>query len=373
LTASDGASGDNFAFSLSVSGDTVIAGAYNKSVAEGAAYVFVGSNGNWSQQAKLLAADAQLRNVFGISVSVDGDLAVIGANRAAAGLGAAYVFARSGSTWTQSLKLTAANGVSGDRFGQSVSLNGGTAIVGAPVHSGAEGIVYVFPLPTISAGGLVNAASFAHTVAPGSIASVFGTNYANSNIGASVKPLPDDLGNVSITVNNVAAPLIFVGQFQANFQIPFETKPGTATVVVTSNGIASQPATVNVTAEAPGIFVTGTNQAVALNSDNTVADSSHPAKVGSVVVMYVTGLGALDHPLPTGSPASSDPVSNATVVPTATLGGVNAVVQFSGMSPGFVGLGQINLMIPKLAKGSYPVVIKQGAQVSNNPVISVTP
>jgi uncharacterized protein (TIGR03437 family) len=89
--------------------------------------------------------------------------------------------------------------------------------------------------------------------------------------------------------------------------------------------------------------------------------------------MYVTGLGALDHPLPTGAPASDDPVSNATVVPTATLGGVNAVVQFAGMSPGFVGLGQINPMIPKLAKGSYPVVLKQGAHISNNPVISVTP
>ena len=49
------------------------------------------------------------------------------------------------------------------------------------------------------------------------------------------------------------------------------------------------------------------------------------------------------------------------------------MVQFAGMSPGFVGLGQINLMIPKLAKGSYPVLMKQGAQTSNNPVISVTP
>jgi uncharacterized protein (TIGR03437 family) len=373
LTASDGASGDNFGFAVSVSGDTVLVGAYNKSGAEGTAYVFVLSNGNWSQQAKLLASDAQPENVFGISVSVDGDLAVVGAIKAAAGSGSAYVFARSGATWTQSMELTAANGVNGDRFGQTVSLNGGTAIVGAPVHDGAEGAVYVFALPTISSGGLVNGASFSHTVAPGSIASVFGTNYANSSIGASVKPLPDDLGNVSITVNNVAAPLIFVGQFQANFQIPFETEPGTATVVVTSNGIASQAATVNVTAEAPGIFVTGTNQAVALNADNSVADSSNPAKVGSVVVMYVTGLGALDHPLQTGSPASNDPLSNATVVPTATVGGVNAVVQFAGMSPGFVGLGQINLMIPKLAKGSYPVVIKQGGQTSNNPVISVTP
>jgi uncharacterized protein (TIGR03437 family) len=372
LTPSEGVN-DNFGTSVSLSGGTAIVGAYFENSAEGVVYVFVQSGTNWAQQAMLQPSDGIAGIIFGTSVSIDGDLAVISAYKGGGGAGAAYVFARSGANWTQSMKLTAVNGVTGDEFGNAVSISEGTVITGAPGRAGGEGAAFVFPLPTISSGGLVNAASFAHTVAPGSIASVFGTNYANSNIGASVKPLPDDLGGVSITVNNVAAPLIFVGQFQANFQVPFETKPGTATVVVTSNGIASQSESVTVTAEAPGIFITGTNQAVALNSDNTVADSSHPAKVGSVVVMYVTGLGALDHPLPTGSPASNDPLSNATVVPTATLGGVNAVVQFAGMSPGFVGLGQINLMIPKLAKGRYPVVIKQGAQSSNNPAISVTP
>jgi len=217
----------------------------------------------------------------------------------------------------------------------------------------------------------VNAASFAHTVAPGSIVSAFGTNFANSNGSASETPLPYKLNGVSIYVNSTPAPLIFVGQFQANFQIPFETKPGMATVVVTANEAESLAAMVNVSAVAPGIFVTGTNQAVVLNSDNSVADSASPAKVGSVVVMYVTGLGPLDHPLPTGSPASNNPLSNATVVPTVTVGGANAVVQFAGMSPGFVGLGQINMVIPKLATGTYPVVVTQGTQSSNNPVMSV--
>jgi adhesin/invasin len=201
---------------------------------------------------------------------------------------------------------------------------------------------------------------------------MFGTNFANSTGAASVKPLPDTLNGVSILVNNNPAPLIFVNQLQANFQIPFETQPGTATVVVIANGLESQAAMVNVSAVEPGIFETGTNQAVVLNPDNSLADSASPAKVGSVVVMYVTGLGPLDHPLPTGSPASSNPLSNATVVPTVTIGGANAVVQFAGMSPGFVGLGQINMVIPKLANGTYPVVVTQGSQSSNNPVMSVT-
>jgi uncharacterized protein (TIGR03437 family) len=112
--------------------------------------------------------------------------------------------------------------------------------------------------------------------------------------------------------------------------------------------------------------------AVVLNPDNSVADSGHPAKVGNVEVMYVTGLGALDHPIPTGSPASSSPLSDAKVVPTVTVGTVKAVVQFAGMTPGFVGLGQINWVVPKLATGVYPVVVTQGGVTSNNPMVSVT-
>jgi uncharacterized protein (TIGR03437 family) len=372
LTASDGASPDNFGRAISLSGDTALVGAYLKAGGVGAAYIFVRSGTTWTQQAELTAIDPAARAIFGTTVSIDGNLAVVGSYKGNGGLGEAYVFAQSGTNWTISMQLKAANGVTGDDFGQQVSISEGTVIVGAPNHAGGEGAVYVFPFPTLPNSGLVNAASFAHTVAPGSIVSMFGTNFANSTGAASVKPLPDTLNGVSILVNNVPAPLIFVNQLQANFQLPFETQPGTATVVVTANGLESQAAMVNVSAVEPGIFETGTNQAVVLNPDNSLADSGSPAKVGTVVVMYVTGLGPLDHPLPTGSPALSNPLSNATVVPTVTIGGANAVVQFAGMSPGFVGLGQINMVIPKLANGTYPVVVTQGSQSSNNPVMSVT-
>ncbi|MGD0302132.1 MAG: hypothetical protein ABSE86_34055 [Bryobacteraceae bacterium] len=374
LTASDGVSPDNFGHAISLSGDTALVGAYLKNGGIGAAYIFVSSGTDWTQQAELTAIDPAAGAIFGTTVSIDGNLAVVGSYKGNGGLGEAYVFAQSGTNWTLSMQLKAVNGVKGDDFGQQVSISEGTAIVGAPGHAGGEGAAYVFPFPTLPSSGLVNAASFAHTVAPGSIVSMFGTNFANSTGAASVKPLPDTLNGVSILVNNVPAPapLIFVNQLQANFQMPFETQPGMATVVVTANGLESQAAMVNVSAVEPGIFVAGTNQAVVLNPDNSVADSASPAKVGTVVVMYVTGLGPLDHPLPTGSPASSSPLSNATVVPTVTVGGANAVVQFAGMSPGFVGLGQINMVIPKLATGTYPVVVTQGSQSSNNPVMSVT-
>ncbi len=158
------------------------------------------------------------------------------------------MFVRSGATWNQYTKLVADGGAAGDRFGSAVSISGGTVLSGAPSHCGGEGAAYLFPLPTISSGGIVHAASFVHTVAPGSIASVFGSNYASTSGTASTIPLPDNLSDVSISVNNTAAPLIFVNQSQANFQVPFETAPGEATVVVTVKGVASPPATVSVNA-----------------------------------------------------------------------------------------------------------------------------
>jgi uncharacterized protein (TIGR03437 family) len=322
LTAADGAKNDFFGFSVGVNGDTAIVAAYLKGSGQGAAYVFVRSGTSWSQQAKLTASDGAASDTFGHSVSLDGDQAAVGAPENN-GQGAVYVFARSGTSWTQTAKLTAAGAAAGDLAGWAVALSEGTLVSSAPAKGGQQGLAYVFPLPGISSGGIVHGASFAHTVAPGSIASVFGINFAGTNGAAGSVPLPTILNGVSVTVNDIPAPLIFVGQLQANFQVPFETQSGTATVVVTVNGMPSAPATVTVSAIAPGIFTAPSNQAVVLNADNSLADSAHPAKVGSVVVMYVTGLGALDHALATGSPASSNPLSNAKVVPTVTIGGAD--------------------------------------------------
>jgi FG-GAP repeat len=149
LTASDGVSPDNFGAGVSVSGDLAIVGAYLKNGGIGAAYIFVSSGGNWTQQAELTAIDPAARAIFGIAVSIDGGLAVVGAYKANGGLGEGYVFAQSGTNWTLSMQLKAANGVTGDEFGLQVSLSEGTVIVGAPAHAAGEGAVYVFPFPTL--------------------------------------------------------------------------------------------------------------------------------------------------------------------------------------------------------------------------------
>lgn len=153
LTASDAAANDLFGISVSVSGDTAVVGATGDADAgasSGAAYVFARTAGVWSQQQKLIASDAAMGDGFGYSVSVSGDTAVVGStgdDDAGPSSGAVYVFVRSGGVWTEQQKLTASDAAADDQFGFSVSLSGDTVVVGAYLDDvgGVEiGSAYVF-------------------------------------------------------------------------------------------------------------------------------------------------------------------------------------------------------------------------------------
>jgi hypothetical protein len=155
LIASDGAADDYFGCSVAMSGDTALVGARNGdagAIDQGAAYIFVRSGTTWVQQAKLTASDGAASDVFGWSVALSGDTALVGANwddvGANADQGSAYVFTRSGTTWTQQQQLIASDGAEGDNFGVSVALSGDTALVGAAYDDvGAnadQGSAYVF-------------------------------------------------------------------------------------------------------------------------------------------------------------------------------------------------------------------------------------
>ncbi|MBK8430763.1 MAG: FG-GAP repeat protein [Chloroflexi bacterium] len=150
LTASDPAADEWFSYSVSVSGDTAVVGAYGKDDDHGAAYIFVYSGESWSQQAKLTASDRMPTDWFGYAVAISGDTAVIGAigdDDDGTESGAAYVFGRSGGSWTELAKLTASDPAPNDRFGHAVAVNGHTAIIGVPkdADNGAEsGSAYIF-------------------------------------------------------------------------------------------------------------------------------------------------------------------------------------------------------------------------------------
>jgi uncharacterized protein (TIGR03437 family) len=111
---------------------------------------------------------------------------------------------------------------------------------------------------------------------------------------------------------------------------------------------------------------------VVLNQDYSLNGPSNPAKVGSYVMLYGTGAGAASPAVPTGSAAPASPLSTVTNV-TASINGAPATVAFQGLAPDFVGLLQVNLQVPALPTGTYPVQITAGGVKSNSASIAVIP
>jgi uncharacterized protein (TIGR03437 family) len=156
LTASDAANNDNFGAAVAISGDTIIVGAYGDDNGfnsdQGAAYVFTRSGTTWSQQAKLSASQGAANDWFGYAVAVSGETAIIGAPlddfSGTVNQGTAYVFTRSGTTWSQQQQLNAAAAADSDNFGFAVALQNETTVVGAPADdvngNSDQGSAYVF-------------------------------------------------------------------------------------------------------------------------------------------------------------------------------------------------------------------------------------
>ena len=196
LTASDGAAGDNFGWSVSLSGDRALVGAVvddDNGSASGSAYVFDLSGSTWTQTAKLTASDGAAGDMFGWSVGLSGDRALIGAvvdDDNGSSSGSAYVFDLSGSTWTQTAKLMASDGEASDHFGDSVSLSSDRALVGARFdddNGSGSGSAYVFEL---SGSAWIQTAKL--TASDGAVADGFGASVSLSGDRALVGAFHDD-------------------------------------------------------------------------------------------------------------------------------------------------------------------------------------
>jgi uncharacterized protein (TIGR03437 family) len=252
------------------------------------------------------------------------------------------------------------------------------ATLGDVSTNGAEvGVTYAsVPVatapPTVPSGAVLNAASFAvgAPVAPGSIATVFGSGFGSSTAG------------VSVLAGGIAAPLFAVYPGQINFQVPWQLGGQTQVpLTVTSADSTSAPIMIPLASQAPGIFeLNSAGQAAALIAGTTsiVAPSgtypgSIPAQPGQYVTIYCTGLGSVTNQPQTGAPASSTTLSYTSGPVTASIGGVNALVSFAGLSPGFLGLYQVNLQIPPTSSNgsAVPVTISIGGSTSNQATIAV--
>lgn len=224
----------------------------------------------------------------------------------------------------------------------------------------------------------MNGADFVkgQAVAPGALVSIFGTKLANSVATPDTIPLSTTLGGVTVKFvngsNSIDAPLLYVNSSQINAVVPWHLLSGSTAakvdVVVSNNGAASAPFSLNAESFSPGVIAIGSLAAVQ-NVDGSLAQppgsipgrATHPAPVGSVVVIYTTGLGPVNPAVPDGAIPPHGTLAHTLHTPFVSIGGHSAQVVFSGLSPQFVGVYQLNVTIPAIAPGeSVPVELILG-------------
>lgn len=241
------------------------------------------------------------------------------------------------------------------------------------------------PAPAIAPRGVVNAASTAGAAAsPGAILSIYGSFFTGAVEQAVAYPLPETLGQVTVTVGGIPSPLYFVSPSQINFQVPYGLGTSAGPFVIVRQGTqASQAMGVSVVAASPGLFSLnqrGDGQgAVLLAGTRAIAAAagafadSRPAQAGETIEIYGTGFGSVSPAVSEGDPAPSSPLSRTLLQPVVRIGGQPAQVTFSGLTPGAAGLYQINAVIPPgVSSGTaVPVSVTAAGVTSNTVTIAV--
>jgi uncharacterized protein (TIGR03437 family) len=237
------------------------------------------------------------------------------------------------------------------------------------------------PAPAATPAAFVSAASPSggSSLAPGSIASIYGTNLSGfTSFADAAPPLPQVLGGTSIALANNSLPLFFVSPGQVNFQLPWITvsRP-TQLPLKISQGPFSTTVMVTVAPYSPALFTTnsqGTGQALALlTGTESLAAPSRPAKANESVSLYCTGLGNVRNQPAVGDVSPTNPLATTLANPTLTVGGVPATVTQSALAPGFVGLYQVDFQIPAGAPAgdAVAIVLTIGGITSNTVTIAI--
>jgi uncharacterized protein (TIGR03437 family) len=230
-------------------------------------------------------------------------------------------------------------------------------------------------LPTIASNGVVNGASFQAPIVPGSWVTIAGTNFAGvtgtwENAIVDGK-LPTELDGVQVRIGGKAAFIYYVSPTQINVQAP-DVAAGSVPVTVTDGNGNTTSATVTVVQQSPAFFLWAGKYAVATHRDYSlaVASGTFPgsqtvaAKPGEVLILWATGLGPTNPPVPAGIQVPGDQLY-ATAPVEVTIGSEPAQVFGAALSPGYAGLYQVAIQVPgSLADGEYPIKAKIGGVVS---------
>ncbi len=285
------------------------------------------------------------------------------------------------ATLTLSVNAAVASTLAAGTYTGAVQVSSGTGAVQT-----VQVTLIVSPTGTPVVLSIVSGASLQPgAVSPGEIVTIFGNGIgpATPATGTSFAPtasntVPTTLANVTVTFNNVPAPLIFVAQGQINAIVPYEVAGQTSVpVVIQNNGTPSATFTVPVTAVTPSIFSLGENgsgQGAILNANASVNGTGNPAAPGSIISIYATGEGQLVPAGTTGCITGGTlplpkPVANVSV----TVGGQSATIDYAGEAPDEVcGVIQVNATLPSgLSAGPQPVVLAIGTSTNSNQSITV--
>jgi len=219
----------------------------------------------------------------------------------------------------------------------------------------------------------VDSSTYQTALSPGSIFTIFGqTNSVGSDQTAASGNLPTTLGGVMVSINGKPAPLFYVGSNQINGQVPYETAATGAIAQVIANGISAAQVPFAVSPAAPRLFSGQGNVCIALNEDGTLNAVSNPAKAGHYIGVEVIGLGAVNPSVPTGAPARAVPLSTSPGPVSVSLGGRRLSPAFVGLIPAYVGVGQVDLLVPSdLTAGLQDFSVTVANATSNTCQIAV--
>ena len=212
-------------------------------------------------------------------------------------------------------------------------------------------------------------------LAPGTIVAIYGQNLAAQAMQPASIPLPTAFNGTSVIIGGLQAPLYYVSPGQINAQIPFELAPGNQyQVIVSANGALTTPQPIQLSTATPGLAAFSDGTLIAQHGDGSLVSQMAPARGGEYLVVYLAGLGQTTVPVTSGAASPSSPLAQPSVVPTLTINGAQSPILFAGLTPGLVGLYQINFQVPAgLPAGDITIVVSQNGQVSNQTVLPYQP
>ena len=245
-----------------------------------------------------------------------------------------------------------------------------------PATAQLAGAVVPNETPTIDPNGVVHPfdPQIGGALSPGTIVAIYGSHLASVQAQPTSIPLPTKLNGTTVLIGGRPSPLFYVSPGQINVQIPFELDPAEKyQVIVNANGALTTPQSIQLTAVNPGLdtFPDGTLVAVHA-ADATLISAASPAQPGEYIVMFLLGMGATDNPVTSGDSSSGTVLSQPTALPTLTLNNNPVPIAFAGLTPGLVGLYQINLQIPPDTPGGNLVLsVSQDGVAGNSAILPI--